>query len=179
MEETNNQQTNNGDLIKPLDFETEEFQDSPQILRHDLSGEDNNKVFYKKIGIFALVAILGIFSGWGVYSLVGGSSSSEGKESVERPTDSEEVNKGDVFGSDSDLFKDEAVGVIQAREEEGVGDGTHMLLREGGESQTAYLTSSVLDLDMFIGRKVQVWGQTFDSTNVSWLMDIGKIKVIE
>ena len=54
-----------------------------------------------------------------------------------------------------------------------------MLLREGGESQTAYLTSSVLDLDMFIGRKVQVWGQTFDSTNVAWLMDIGKIKVLE
>lgn len=173
MEEINNQQTDNSDLIKPLEFETEELQNNSQIFKNDLTNNDN-KAFYKKVGIFALIAIFGVFSGWGLYSLIGTGSS---PEKVERPVTSEEVNKGDVFGSDSDLFKDEAVGIIQERE--GVGDGTHMLLREGGESQTAYLTSSVLDLDMFIGRKVQVWGQTFDSTNVAWLMDVGRIKVLE
>jgi len=52
-------------------------------------------------------------------------------------------------------------------------------LRPGGESQTAYLTSSVLDLDEYVGKKVKVFGETFGSSQVGWLMDVGKVEVVE
>jgi len=59
------------------------------------------------------------------------------------------------------------------------GEGTHRLIREGGPSQTAYVTSSTLDLDQFAGRKVQVWGETFRAQKAGWLMDIGRLKILE
>ena len=40
------------------------------------------------------------------------------------------------------------------------GEGTHKLIRDGGPSKTAYLTSSVIDLDQFVGKKVKIWGET-------------------
>ena len=88
------------------------------------------------------------------------------------------INKPDVVGSaDAQTFKDTATGTIEAG---GLnGDGTHKLIREGGPSQTAYLTSSVIDLDQFVGKKVQVWGETQKGQKVSWLMDVGRIKIIE
>jgi hypothetical protein len=88
------------------------------------------------------------------------------------------INKPNEVGSaDSQTFKDTATGVLEAG---GLnGDGTHKLIREGGPSQTAYLTSSVIDLDQFVGKKVQVWGETQKGQKVSWLMDVGRIKIIE
>ncbi len=59
------------------------------------------------------------------------------------------------------------------------GEGTHKLIREGGESQTAYLTSSIIDLDPLVGKKVQVWGETFKGQKAGWLMDVGRVKVLE
>ena len=89
----------------------------------------------------------------------------------------QKVKAGESYGSKDDVFKDSAIGVIEPN---GIdGEGTHRLLREGGESQTAHLTSSVVDLDMFIGRKVEVWGETFDSEKAGWLLDIGRVKVLE
>jgi hypothetical protein len=52
-------------------------------------------------------------------------------------------------------------------------------VREGGPSQTAYLVSSVIDLDSYAGKKVKVWGETFAAKKVSWLMDVGKIEILE
>ncbi len=83
----------------------------------------------------------------------------------------------EVGSSDTKTFKDTAIGVI---EKGGLnGEGTHKLIREGGPSQTAYLTSSVIDLDQFIGKKVQVWGETFKAQKAGWFMDVGRVKVIE
>lgn len=89
-----------------------------------------------------------------------------------------QIVKGSEFGSnDLSKFKDTAIGVLEAG---GVdGEGTHKLLREGGPSQTVYLTSSVLDLDQFVGKKIQIWGETFQAQKAGWLMDIGRIKVLE
>ena len=83
-----------------------------------------------------------------------------------------------VVGSkDTSIFKDQAVGVV---EKNGIdGEGTHKLIREGGPSQTVYLTSSVLDLDQFIGKKVKVWGETFAAQKAGWLMDVGRVEVLE
>ncbi len=58
------------------------------------------------------------------------------------------------------------------------GEGTHRLIRDGGPSQTVKLTSTVIDLEGFVGKKVAIWGETLSSRG-GWLMDVGKIKVIE
>ena len=57
-------------------------------------------------------------------------------------------------------------------------EGTHHLDRDGGPSQTVYLTSSVVDLQSFVGKKVEIWGETLSSKKAGWLMDVAKIKVI-
>lgn len=88
------------------------------------------------------------------------------------------VQKGREVGSqDVKTFKDTATGIIEAG---GInGEGTHKLIREGGPSQTAYLTSSVIDLDQFVGKKVQIWGETFKGQKAAWLMDVGRVKILE
>lgn len=88
------------------------------------------------------------------------------------------IVKGAEFGfKDESTFRDTATGVIEAG---GIdGEGTHQLLREGGPSQTVYLISSVLDLDQFMDKKVQVWGETNKAQKAAWLMDVGKVKILE
>lgn len=79
--------------------------------------------------------------------------------------------------ADTKTFKDSAEGTI---EKGGInGEGTHKLIREGGPSQTAYLVSSVIDLDAYVGKKVKVWGETFAAQKAAWLMDVGKIEILE
>lgn len=80
-----------------------------------------------------------------------------------------------VGSTDSKTFKDSAEGTLEAGGSNG--EGTHKLIREGGPSQTAYLISSVVDLDEFVGKKVKVWGQTIAAKQVSWLMDVGKVEL--
>lgn len=90
------------------------------------------------------------------------------------------VTKGEVVGStDTETFKDKAVGILERNEGDTQIEGTHKLMREGGPSQTAYLISSVIDLDQFVGHKVEIWGETFYSEKVGWLMDVGRLKVLE
>jgi hypothetical protein len=63
-------------------------------------------------------------------------------------------------------------------DEGGIGnEGTHHLIREGGPSKYVYLTSSVVDLQSFVGKDVEVWGETQASKKAGWLMDVVKIKV--
>lgn len=77
--------------------------------------------------------------------------------------------------SDEATFRDTAEGVLESG---GVdGEGTHHLVREGGESQYVYLTSTVIDLESFVGKKITVWGETTTARKAGWLMDVGKIKV--
>lgn len=82
-----------------------------------------------------------------------------------------------VGSKETSVFKDQAVGIIQKG---GIdSEGTHKLIREGGPSQTAYLTSSVIDLDEFVGKKVRVWGETYAAQKAGWLMDVGRVEVLE
>lgn len=94
------------------------------------------------------------------------------------PTSAEDITAGETFGSgDESTFRDSAEGVIQKG---GIdGEGSHHLLRPGGSMQTVYLTSSVVDLDLFVGHSATVWGETFDAKQAGWLMDIGRVKVLE
>ncbi|MEK7592539.1 MAG: hypothetical protein AAB508_04050 [Patescibacteria group bacterium] len=78
---------------------------------------------------------------------------------------------------DAQTFKDSAEGMLDAGGFNG--EGTHTLVRDGGPSQTAYLMSSVVDLDQFVGKKVKVYGQTIAAKKASWLMDVGKIEIVK
>lgn len=83
----------------------------------------------------------------------------------------------EVGSTDTNTFKDTATGELQAG---GIrGEGTHKLVREGGPSQTVYVVSSVVDLDSYVGKKVQVWGQTLKAKYAGWLMDVGRLKILE
>lgn len=86
------------------------------------------------------------------------------------------VKEGDIIGiQDTTSFKDSSTGVLQKGGLDG--EGSHNLLRPGGVSQIVYLTSSVVDLDAFVGHQVTVWGETFKGQKVGWLMDVGRVKV--
>lgn len=76
---------------------------------------------------------------------------------------------------DASTFKDCAAGKLEKGGVEG--EGTHKLIRDGGPSQTAYLISSVIDLDQFVEQNVKVCGETFAAKKVSWLMDVGRLEV--
>ena len=83
----------------------------------------------------------------------------------------------EVGSTDTKTFRDTAEGTL---EKNGVnGEGTHKLIRPGGPSQTVYLVSSVVDLDQFDAKKIQVWGETIKAQKVGWLMDVGRVKIIE
>ena len=89
----------------------------------------------------------------------------------------EEIKVGVVYGNLSKTFADSATGIIKSG---GVnGEGTHNLERPGGVTQNAALTSSVVDLDLFVGKQVEVKGETNKSNKAAWLMDVGSIKITE
>ena len=76
---------------------------------------------------------------------------------------------------DKSTFKEGPVGILR---EGGIeGEGNFHLERPGGESQTAYLTSSTVDLSKYIGKKVKVWGQTLNAQKAGWFMDVGLVEV--
>ncbi len=88
------------------------------------------------------------------------------------------VKVGAVFGvSDQSTFSDDTEGVIILG---GLaGEGSHTLLRPGGVSQNVYLTSSVVDLGQFENMRVRIWGETFKGQKAGWLMDVGRVEVME
>lgn len=77
--------------------------------------------------------------------------------------------------TDKKTFKDSAEGVMKEGGMEG--EGNFHLERAGGISQNAYLTSSTVDLSKYIGKKVKVWGQTFQGQKAGWLMDVGLVEI--
>ena len=123
-----------------------------------------------------IALVLGVSTGAIVKNLKSGSRNS--MDGVSAPEAGVSIQPGEVFGAkDDSTFADEASGILEAG---GInGEGTHKLLRTGGETKTAYLTSSVLDLDQFIGFKISVWGETFTGQQAGWLMDVGRVKVEE
>jgi len=133
----------------------------------------------KMFTILCVVAIVaGIGTGFGAFKLKSQQdTASQGPAPVQQIAEGQ-INKGDVFGiQDSDTFSDEASGYLLAG---GInGEGSHRLLRPGGESQTVYLTSTVTDLDLLVGMEIKVWGETYQGQKAGWLMDVGKVEVLE
>lgn len=105
------------------------------------------------------------------------SDSSITGNSTDNISGSTDLVTGKLYGNVGKNFKDTAVGVVEKGNINGV--GTHILTREGGADQRASLISSTVDLDLFIGKKVEIKGETNVSSKTGWLLDAGSIKIIQ
>lgn len=82
---------------------------------------------------------------------------------------------------DAKTFRDFAEGVIKPKPEPSdpaeYVEGTHFLERAG--AVPVALTSSVVDLSKYEGKKVKVFGETQKAIKEGWLMDVGKVEEIK
>lgn len=138
----------------------------------DAKGEMKKPTSMKKeafviVFVYVVLLLLGVGTG---YMLV--------QKGVATPgaTAGTPIKSSKVVGvQDSSTFKDCATGKLGKGGFEG--EGTHQLVRDGGPSQTAYLISSIVDLDQYVDLTVKVCGQTLAAKKVSWLMDVGRLEV--
>ena len=155
------------DDIKPINFNQPVNQNEAPKLA---STQNSNK---KIIGLMMGLILLGVATGYGIFYL------KQPKTPQKLSTATEEnLKKGNVFGIEGNWeMKIIPEGTLVKG---GIdGEGSHHLLREGGESQTVYLTSSIIDLSLFVDKQVKVWGQTFEAQKAGWLMDVGRLEVLE
>lgn len=155
---------NNKLTEKPLD----------NYLVHDVN-MTNTSIFTPKLLIALIIAVvLGIGSGYALSKREATSVSS----TTGGITSSSKITKGTTIGSgDTKIFKDTAEGILKSG---GIdGEGAYHLSRPGGDSQSVYLTSSLIDLSQFLGRKIKVWGETQQAKVAGWLMDVGKLEVLQ
>lgn len=143
-----------------------------QELMHKMTEKNSSFLTPKLLGILLVVVLLGIGSGY-LLAHKNGSSVTPGKRLLGGG-----VEKGKIYGDgDAATFKDTAEGVLK---EGGIeGEGQYHLVRPGGDSQNVYMTSSLVDLSLFIDKKVKVWGATQTAQHAGWLMDVGKVQVLE
>lgn len=132
---------------------------------------------FKSTALYVLAAVLVVSAGVGTGWLLSGGKQENvlGNGAGAAPGAQKTAKEAGV--TDEETFRDSAEGIL---EEGGIdGEGTHHLVREGGESKYVYLTSTVIDLESYVGKNVQVWGETIAAQKAGWLMDVGKIKVLE
>jgi hypothetical protein len=119
-----------------------------------------------------LIVLAGVGSG---FLLSGGLSATTKSPDKSAPGVEEQANEAGI--ADESTFSDTAEGTLVKG---GIqGEGTHHVDRGLGEEKNVYLTSTVIDLESYVGKKVQVWGETISARHAGWLMDVGKIKVLE
>ena len=149
----------------------------PVEKKGNINMQKNNKIAIM-ISAF-LVIILGVGTGYFLNIQTKGNSNSSGSDkNIQREVASSEIKKGVIVGvADESTFKDSDEGTL---EQGGIdGEGSHHLVRPGGDSQTIYITSSIIDLDQFFGHKVKVWGKTVAGQHDGWQMDLCKLEVLE
>jgi len=137
-------------------------------LIHTLETEEVKGVTY--VSFFTMIAIavvIGAVLGFGF---------SRFNKKTTNSVDSKVKNTAQSAGIvDKKTFKDSVEGILR---EGGIdGEGNFHIERPGGVSQNVYLTSSTVDLSIYIGKKVKVWGQTFSGQKAGWLMDVGLVEI--
>ena len=127
------------------------------------------------VAILIGVVIVGVISGFLVSR-----SGSLSMQAVKTGTaaSGSSATAGTIIGSsDTTTFKDIAQGTLKAG---GIdGEGAFHLVRPGGDSQNVYLTSSSVDLSQFVGKSIKVWGATQTAQHAGWLMDVGRIQILQ
>ena len=144
-----------------------------------MSKEQKDFKKFLPLMIICVIAVgAGLSLGW--FMKKGGSkigSATVADVTAEVPTDASQIKNGDVFGSsNADDFKDSVQGYLVSGTD--IGEGSHRLLRTGGATQTVYLFSSVTDLGQFEGMEVKLWGETQKGEKAGWLMDVGRLEVV-
>ncbi|QQG41002.1 MAG: hypothetical protein HYV37_01620 [Candidatus Levyibacteriota bacterium] len=155
-------------------MEKMEKKENQEVL-HEFNKDVKISMFSTKfLAIVGVAIIFGLGSGYLLASYDTGSMVSK----INGTTGESSVSKGTIVGSsDTKTFKDTAEGVL---EEGGIEDeGQYHLVRPGGDSQNVYLTSSIVDLSVFVKKKVKVWGETNAAKRAGWLMDVGRVEVLE
>ena len=98
-------------------------------------------------------------------------------KSTDSISNADQLQLGTVYGSADSNCKDTATGSVAKGSING--EGTHILNRPGGADQRASLTSSTVDLDLFVGKNVTITGQTNASKKTGWLLDVCSIKITQ
>ncbi len=159
--------------------------DIPNLANQTPIVKPSSKPF--SIPVVMLIIFVGLLSGYGLSQFFPKLNTvkfnSDGKSSTNSALSTDNISSGDqlivgkIYGNQEKTFKDTASGIIEKGNING--EGTHILNREGGASQRASLISSAVDLDLFVGKKVEVKGETNASNKTSWLLDVGNIKILE
>ena len=118
------------------------------------------------------IVIAGAFTGYVLATGNIGGPAAGGKTSLGGSLEGKKI----VGVVDEKTFKDSTEGIL--REGAVDGEGTHHIERPGGESQNVYITSSNISMDDYIGKNVKVWGETFAAQKAGWLMDVGRLEVL-
>lgn len=142
---------------------------SSKITKQFLNPENPKKLL---LGVVISALVLGVLSGY-IISQKGGlkspATSGNTTANVKDPA------------LDTKTFKDFAEGVIKVKPQPSdpgeYSEGTHTLQREG--AVPVALTSSVVDLSKYEGKKVKVYGETQKALKEGWLMDVGKVEEIK
>ena len=146
---------------------------SKPLMKQIPTSAQNNTVLLVVISLFVVLA--GVGTGWFLSGSARAEDSKTTQPNVQTNASGELMEAG---LKDESLFEEETPEGILT--EGGIeGEGTHYLYRGLGPEKNVYLTSTVLDLQSFVGKKVMVWGNTIAAQNAPWLMDVGKIKVVE
>lgn len=138
----------------------------------------NKKTKKTFILICVIATVAGVLTGYGAFRLNGNTGGNAQETELNAVAeDPNKISAGDIFGvQDESTFVDSAQGYV---EKGGVnGEGSHRLLREGGTSKTVALTSSVTDLDQFVGMEIKIWGETHKAQQSGWFMDVGRVEVV-
>jgi hypothetical protein len=151
-------------------------------LVHSLSDVERPSSLKMKLSlIIMLIIAMGIGSGYLINSFSQSPDSffKSATLSINPSKNSQSATVREAGIKDVGQFPDSTEGLLEKNDQSITVEGTHRLIRPGGPSQTAYLTSSVVDLSEFENKQVQVMGATYASQKAGWLMDVGWIKVVE
>lgn len=155
-----------GGVVTPLGVSNRAGMVQPLVVKK-LPPDNNTRM--KLIGVVIIVVLLGVGTG---YVLSGATAKTGG------PAPTSNVAKEDSGGKvDESVFSDTATGVMHEGGLEG--EGTHYLDTGNGAEKYVYLLSTVMDLQSFVGKKVEVHGQTLAADKAGWLMDVGRVKIVE
>jgi hypothetical protein len=131
----------------------------------------DNNTRMKLIALALVVVLLGVGTGYvlsGTNAKTGGPAPTS--DVAEKPAG------GDTAVNES-VFSDTATGVLH---EGGIeGEGTHYLDTGNGPEKYVYLLSTIMDLQSFVGKKIEVHGQTLGAESAGWLMDVGQVKIVD
>jgi len=141
--------------------------EAPSMPERKNSGNNMTMIL---VGVFAVV-ILGVGSAWLISSKLMNRSKGTGAAPgvVVTSTGAGTLDPNTKYDTTTGDLKDGGIG----------NEGTQHLEGNNGPSHFVYLTSSVLDLKSFVGKKVQVWGLTLASKKAPWLIDVAKIQVVQ